>query len=106
MIKPSLGVNCAADQQARQLGLSGVLVLTVVPGSGADRAGLRGTSRSAWGEVALGDEILRVNDKSVSSAEDIISVLEVCEVGTAAKVTVRRKGQVIDLSVELAARAE
>ena len=54
----------------------------------------------------MGDEILRVNDKSVSSAEDIISVLEVCEVGTAAKVTVRRKGAIIDLSVELAARAE
>ena len=46
VIKPSLGVNCAADQQARQLGLGGVLVLSVVPGSGADEAGLLGTSRA------------------------------------------------------------
>ena len=106
VIKPSLGVNCAADQQARQLGLSGVLVLSVVPGSGADKAGLQGVSKSAWGEVSLGDEIVQVNGEDVKSAEDIISVLELCEVGTLAKVTVRRKGTLIHLDVPLQARAE
>ncbi|QDZ22477.1 peptidase [Chloropicon primus] len=106
VIKPSLGVNCAADQQARQLGLAGVLVLSVVPGSGADRAGLLGTSRSSWGEVTLGDEIVKVNGKDVSSAEDIISVLELCDVGTSAQVAVRRKGKMVTIDVVLQARAE
>ncbi len=106
VIKASLGVNCAADQQARQLGLEGVLVLSVVPGSGADRAGLQGVSKSAWGEVSLGDEIVRVNGEQVTSAEDIISVLELCEVGTLAEVTVRRKGRLVSLDVPLQARAE
>ena len=106
VIKPSLGVNCAADQQARQLGLGGVLVLSVVPGSGADEAGLLGTSRSGWGEVTLGDEIVEVDGKKVESAEDILHVLELSEVGEEAKVVVRRKGRSETLSVKRQARAE
>ena len=63
-------------------------------------------SKTAWGEVSLGDEITRVNGEEVKSAEDIISVLELCEVGTLAKVTVRRKGKMVDLDIPLQARAE
>ena len=58
VIKPSLGVNCAADQQARQLGLGGVLVLSVVPGSGADEAGLLGTEEAELAEDILADFVV------------------------------------------------
>ena len=71
-----------------------------------DEAGLLGTSRSGWGEVTLGDEIVEVDGKKVESAEDILHVLELSEVGEEAKVVVRRKGRSETLSVKLQARAE
>ena len=44
--------------------------------------------------------------KKVESAEDILHVLELSEVGEEAKVVVRRKGRSETLSVKLQARAE
>ena len=47
-----------------------------------------------------------MDGKKVESAEDILHVLELSEVGEEAKVVVRRKGRSETLSVKLQARAE
>ena len=107
VVTPSLGVSCAPDEQARQLGVQGVLVVDVTPGSGAERAGLRGMSRDAHGRVILGDEILAVDGERVADAEDIISCIEALEVGQSVRVTLRRGGSRTEqVGVQLQARAE
>lgn len=106
VVTPSLGVSCAPDEQARQLGVQGVLVVGVLPGSGAERAGLRGMSRDAHGRVILGDEILAVDGERVADAEDIISCIEALEVGESVSVTLRRGSRTEEVGVQLQARAE
>ncbi|HEX2163771.1 MAG TPA: trypsin-like peptidase domain-containing protein, partial [Thermoanaerobaculia bacterium] len=51
LVRPSLGVQLLTDAQAAQLGIEGALVIAVVPGSGAERAGLRPTRAGRRGRV-------------------------------------------------------
>jgi len=107
VVTPSLGVTCAPDAQARQLGVEGVLVVGVLPGSGAERAGLRGMSRDAQGRVVLGDVIVAVGGERVANAEDIISCIEALDVGESVAVTLRRgRSHTEQVGVQLQARAE
>lgn len=107
VVTPSLGVTCAPDAQALQLGVEGVLVVGVLPGSGAERAGLRGMSRDAQGRVLLGDIIMAVGGERVSNAEDILSCIEALDVGESVAVTLRRGGSRTEqVGVQLQARAE
>jgi S1-C subfamily serine protease len=45
VVRPVLGITIAPPQTVRQIGLEGVLVLEVPPGTPAAKAGLRGTYR-------------------------------------------------------------
>lgn len=59
-IRPSLGVGIDADINralTKQLGVEGVLLLKVEPGSAADAAGLRGTRIDQEGDIVPGDII-------------------------------------------------
>ena len=74
--RPTLGVELASEQIARRLGLAGALVMGVVPGSGADRAGMRGTMRDRRGSVLLGDVIVAIDGRAVRSPDDLVLILE------------------------------
>ena len=58
--RPTLGVELLSARLAQNLGLEGAVIGRVLPGSGADRAGLRGTRRDAYGRIVLGDLIVEV----------------------------------------------
>ena len=73
--RPSLGLQLAPDTLARRLGIEGALVLLVEPGGPADRAGIAGTRRNPAG-WALGDVIESLDDEAVSSASDLLLMLE------------------------------
>jgi S1-C subfamily serine protease len=88
--RPTLGVEFAPDSVMRQLGLEGALVFRVQRGSGADRAGLRGTRRDDWGRWSLGDVIVGIDGQPVRSSGEILLALEPKKAGDKVKVEVLR----------------
>lgn len=98
---PSLGVEPAAAQVARRLGLDGVLVLRVEPGSGAAKSGMRPTTQDRRGRVVLGDVVVAVEGERVRTAVDLRLALERRQVGDTVRVTVQRDGREVELRVTL-----
>ncbi len=105
LIRPTLGVVLVSDQVARRAGIEGVLILRVVEGLGAARAGLRGTKDTAAG-VELGDIIKSVAGRSVENQNSLLGALENFNVGDRVPVVVERDGGLIELEVELGEPSE
>ena len=66
-LRPSLGVGVDADINravTKELGVEGVLLLNVEPGSAADAAGLRGTKVNRDGDVIAGDVIVALDGQA------------------------------------------
>jgi len=101
VVRPGLGVSVATDSVMRRLGLEGVLVLQVSPGSGAEQGGIQPTRRDAAGRIVLGDVIVAVDGEPVRSGDELTSVLLDHRVGDRVTVTVRRGERTVDLPVEL-----
>jgi S1-C subfamily serine protease len=101
VVRPGLGVSVARDSAVQRLGLEGVLVLQVSPGSGAERGGIEPTRRDAAGRIVLGDVIVAVDGEPVRSGDELTSVLSDHRVGDRVTVTVRRGERTVDLPVEL-----
>mmetsp|Transcript_16941 Transcript_16941/g.51456 ORF Transcript_16941/g.51456 Transcript_16941/m.51456 type:complete len:477 (-) Transcript_16941:363-1793(-) len=95
VVRPSLGVNVLDDWRRRsyeeQLGqpLPGVLVVEVVDGSPADRAGLQ-AARVRGADVVLGDLITHVDGEPVRQVEDLLSAVEEKAVGERVELRVLR----------------
>ncbi|MBM4266060.1 MAG: PDZ domain-containing protein [Deltaproteobacteria bacterium] len=99
--RAQLGVHVAAPQVSRRLGVGGVLVLEVTPGSGAARAGLRPTRRDSRGRLELGDRILAVEGARIASSHDLVLALERREEGDTVRVTIARGREQMDVDVTL-----
>jgi len=103
IVRPALGVYTAPDYAARRLGIRGVLVLDLVPGGGAERAGLRPTTRDRRGRILLGDVILSVGGVPVSDSNDLLLALERKRIGETVPVRVLRDEKEVAVSVRLQA---
>lgn len=99
--RPSLGAHVADDQLAASLaeragvgvGLpAGVVIIDTLPGSPAERAGLRGTRYGAMGRLLLGDTVTRVGGTRVATVEDLLSAIEEYELGASVELEVVRGG--------------
>ncbi len=99
--RPVLGVDLVADHATRRLGLEGVLVGTVVRGSGAEEAGMRPTSRSRGGRWVLGDLIVAIDGEPIRSSGELRLALERRRAGEVVRVVVERDGREVDLDVRL-----
>jgi S1-C subfamily serine protease len=100
--RPGLGVQVAADQLADQFGVTGALVMRVLPSSPAEKAGLRPTRRSANGRIRLGDVIVAIDGKPVEKADDYFDLLQQHQAGDTVTLTIRRDDQTTDVKVTLA----
>lgn len=100
-VRAGLGIICASDTQAKQVGVVGVLVLDVSPNGGAARAGLRGTSRNVAGRIELGDVIVAINGQTLSAVEDLLAAFDNRQVGETVRVTVKRGTSVRDCYITL-----
>lgn len=102
--RPSLGVEVDADINrvlTRELGVDGVLVLRVRPGSAADAAGLRGTELDGEGNVVPGDVILHVDGATVSTVDDLLARLDDYSIGERVRIGVWRAGRELELQAVL-----
>jgi S1-C subfamily serine protease len=100
---PSLGVltDPQINALAARQGIEGVLVLGIVPGSGAERAGIRPARVAPGGGILPGDVIVGVDGQPVASPDDLAAALETRAVGESAQVALLRDGDALTLEVEL-----
>lgn len=96
-----LGINIdPAQRLERRLGISGVVVLSVLEGSPASKAGLLGVSQSARG-ISLGDIIVEIAGEAIKDYDDLYNVLDLHHPGEQVDVTVTREGKRVTLKTAL-----
>ncbi len=103
VIRPGLGIHVADRGTAERFGVRGVLIIRVQKGSAAEGAGLRGTGRNRAGSLVLGDVIVGVGEKSVTSRNDLLDALDEHKVGDVVEVHLMRDGTRMSVSVKLQA---
>jgi len=108
--RPALGIRTLpiGPELAEQMGLpadSGVLIMQVVPGSAAERAGLRGGSERAYlGNTPImvgGDLIVAIDGQEITDQQDIARVMNRHRAGDKVKVTFYRgkRKMAVDLTL-------
>jgi len=97
--RAGLGVLIAPQSFVQKLGIEGAVVERVVPGSAAERAGLRPVLRREDGGYLL-DVITGLDGRAVRSRQDLLEALEDREPGDRVALRFRRDGE--ELEVELA----
>ncbi|MFL5245085.1 MAG: S1C family serine protease [Gemmataceae bacterium] len=99
--RPRLGVVMASDQQARQLDITeGVLIVSVVPGGPAAKAGLRGTNVN---KQQLGDIIVSLDKTTIKTPGHLLKAMENYKVGDTVTVGILRDGDRKEIKVTLEA---
>ena len=95
---PRAGIGIAAADEAvtARLGIRGIAIAGVEPGSAADKAGLRPIDMQRG---VLGDVIVAVNSKPVANVAQMARVLEKVGIGNQATLTVVRDNQEISINV-------
>ncbi len=108
--RPALGVRTIpiTPELADQMGLpadSGLLIIQVVPGGAADRAGLRGgTQRGYLGNTPImlgGDLIVAIDGQDVQDQQDLSQVMNNHRAGDTVHLTIYRAKKKMEVSVTL-----
>jgi S1-C subfamily serine protease len=108
--RPALGVSTIpiGPELAEQMGLPvdfGLLIVKVMPGGSADRAGLRGGSERAYlGNIPImlgGDLIVAIDGENVQDQQDLAQVMNAHRAGDTVKVTVYRGKQKMEVTATL-----
>jgi len=108
--RPALGVRTIPidPDLAEQMGLAadyGLLIVQVVAGGAADRAGLHGGSERAYlGNVPImlgGDLIVAIDGDKLETQQDLDQLMNKHRAGDAVRVTIYRGKKKIDVSVTL-----
>ena len=108
--RPALGVSTIpiGPELAEQVGLPvdfGLLIIKVLPGGAAERAGLRGGNERAYlGNIPImlgGDLIVAIDGQNIEDQQDLAQVMNAHRAGDAVKVTVYRGKQKMELTVTL-----
>lgn len=105
-VKPSLGIEIDQnlnDIITAQLGLKGVVVLRVVPGAGAAKAGLKGIQVNRDGSYVPGDIITAVQGRQVDSISRLLALLDDFKVGDSVNISIIRDGKTMQQKVQLQA---
>jgi 2-alkenal reductase len=95
---PGIGVQVASEAVATRMGVDGIVVVSTVPGSPADRAGLRGINPQS---KTIGDVIVAVNDKPVRRLADLTDELEQVGPGKPVRLAINRSGTRTTVMVEV-----
>jgi S1-C subfamily serine protease len=108
--RPALGVRTIPvdPELADQMGLAadyGLLIVQVVPGGAADRAGLRGGNERAFlGNIPImvgGDLIVAIDGEQVQDQQDLAQIMNNHRAGDTVRLTVYRGKKKMDVNVTL-----
>jgi S1-C subfamily serine protease len=107
--RPYMGVQIVENisREMRQLlGVDGVVIVRVEPGSPAEAAGLRGLQLQEDGDIVPGDIIQSAAGQRVRRADELFAVLERHQPGDTITLQVWREGRQQDVQVTLEPPAE
>ncbi len=99
--RPTLGVDIVTAQAVARVATEGALVMRVGRGSGAEKAGIRGTRRDRYGRVKLGDIIVSLAGQRIRTTDDLWLALDRRRPGETVEVEVVRDGRALTLEVRL-----
>ncbi|MFZ4808151.1 MAG: S1C family serine protease [Hyphomicrobiaceae bacterium] len=94
---PGIGIQALPEEVAVRIGVSGVVVQAVVPGSSAAAAGLRGVDSAG----RLGDVIVGIDGANVRNLADLAAGLERAGIGNTAQLRVRRASTTLAVEVRV-----
>ncbi|MCC9603007.1 trypsin-like peptidase domain-containing protein [Stieleria sp. JC731] len=101
---PQLGIRVNqefSDAITRRLDVSGVLIMDIIEGGGADQAGLRGTIVGRQELVQLGDVITSINGSDISNMDEMLKTLDRFTRGASVTIEYWREGQTATADVPL-----
>ena len=98
MPRPGIGITLLSEESAAGLGIAGVVIDRVVPGSSADRAGLRGID---YRNRLLGDVILSVEGREVRNVDAFVRMMQRFDIGRTVHLSIQRGDQVLDVNVQI-----
>lgn len=102
-IRPALGIEVDEGLNQRlqtTMGVAGIVILRVSPGSAAAQAGLKGSIVTRDG-IVPGDIITAVNGKAVDTVGKLFARLDDFAVGDVVKLAVLREGRTMEIAVTL-----
>ncbi|HVU05192.1 MAG TPA: trypsin-like peptidase domain-containing protein [Polyangiaceae bacterium] len=98
-----LGVQIDPAQRLEQrAGLRGVIVLRTIPGSPAEKAGLRGITQDFSG-ITLGDVIVAIDGEKIADYDDLYNTLDKHHAGDTVEVSVMRERKLAKVKVPVVA---
>ena len=100
---PGIGIIAAQEAATARLGIDGVVVVRVLPGSPAAQAGLRGVDQQSGD---LGDVIVAANDQPVHRLADLTAAIEEAGLGAPVTLKVARDGRIRQVRITTADVAE
>lgn len=103
-IRPAMGITVDGklnDRLTERLKVSGIIILSISPGSAADSAGLKGATITPEGNIIPNDIIVAVDKKSIDSVDKLLARIDAYRVGDIVQITVLRNGQEIQIPVTL-----
>ena len=103
-IRPALGITVDNKLNARlteHLKVSGVVVLSISPGSAADSAGLKGATLTPEGNIIANDIIIAIENKPIDSVDKLLARIDGYKIGDTISITVLRQGETIEVPITL-----
>jgi 2-alkenal reductase len=95
---PGIGIVAGNEDVATRMGVEGVVIVRTVPGSPAERAGLKGVNQQTG---AIGDVIVAANDAPVRRLGDLTDELERVGVGKTIQLSLNRGGSKTSVAVDI-----
>lgn len=102
LIRAGIGARLADERVARQIGLEGILILGIEPGSPAAQAKLKPTTQYR-GEIILGDIIVGVDGKDTKTYDKLRDVLDEHRPGDEVVLNIIRDNERVSINLRLTA---
>ncbi len=96
--RAGIGIVVLNEELAASLGVRGVVIDRVMPGSSADQAGLEGID---YRNRLLGDVILAVDGEQVGSLAEFVQIMQRYDIGTIVNLKVQRGDRIRQVTVKI-----
>jgi len=95
---PGIGIVAANEDIATRMGVEGVVIVRTMPGSPAERAGIKGVNTQTG---ALGDVIVAADDKPVRRLADLTDEIDQVGVGNKITLALNRSGSKTSVTLDI-----
>ncbi|MDP3663179.1 MAG: trypsin-like peptidase domain-containing protein [Nitrosomonas sp.] len=103
-IRPAMGITVDSklnNRLTQHLKVTGIVILSISPGSAAEAAGLQGATITPEGNIIANDIIVAVESKPIDSVEKLLARIDSFKVGDTITLTILRKNEKIEVPVTL-----